>query len=334
MPSSRRWRSPAFLWLGLAGLVFGLSACRLGAPPGLITVYSPALKISIPVPQGWRSEVGEQSSFLMQIFTGPSVDVPERPGIRAQVMKGPLPVGVSLDDLSTRYTEGHTVSHEQGYSLHGIAGKSWYFYSEDGAERSRLMLTPVDGRLYGLYVHGEAATMEAYDSTLDAMWEGFSIEEARFFEPYERPEVGLFLKHPHSWERTSVLGKAGKALFVAFRSPPLLLEEAGTSIHSTLEVIVNTVEPGTTLESFYAKRTEIQGDNYRLLDHDTIRGGDAISDLYHAETQLADYLERTIYFVRGDKSYLFKFNAQNVVYHQIEVWIDEMVQTFEPRETS
>ncbi len=334
MPLSRRRGTSTFLWLCLAGLVLGLSACRLGAPPGLVTVYSPALKISVPVPQSWRSDVGEQSAFLMQIFTGPSVDVPERPGIRAQVMTGPLPAGVSLDDLSTRYTEGDTVTHEQGYSLHGNAGKSWYFHSEDGAERSRLMLTPVDGRLYGLYVHGEAATMEAYEATLDAMWEGFSIEEARFFEPYERPDVGLFLARPHSWERTSVIGGSGESLFVAFRSPPLLLQEGGASVHSTLEVNVNTVEPGTTLESFYAKRAEIQGDNYRLLDHATIRGGDAISDLYHAETQLADYLERTIYFVRGDKSYIFKFNAQNVVYHQIEVWIDEMVQTFEPRETS
>jgi hypothetical protein len=217
--------------------------------------------------------------------------------------------------------------------LHGNAGKSWYYDSEDGAERSRLMLTPVENRLYGLYVHGETPTMEAYQSVLDAMWEGFSIEEARFFELYQRPDVGLSLSHPRSWERRSVLGQAGESLFVAFRSPPLLMED-GTSIHSTLEVTVNTVEPGTTLESFYAQRIEIQGDNYRLLNHAVIRDGEGISDLYHAETQLADYPERTVYFVRGDKSYIFKFNAQNVVYHRIEEWIDEMIGTFEPGKAS
>jgi hypothetical protein len=268
----------------------------------------------------------------MHIFTGASVDVPERPGIRAQVMLGPLPSGTDLDDLAQRYTNGHTVSHEQGYSLNGYAGKSWYFTSDDGTEQFRLMLTPIEDRLYGIYVHGEPATMDAYRSALDAMWDGFSIEEERFFETYERPDVGLYLKHPRSWERTALMGK-GDSLFVAFRSPALLLESGGTTIHATLEINVNKVdELGMTLESFYSARSEIQGDSYRLLSHDVIRQGDAISDLYHVETQLADFLERTVYFVRGDKSYIFKFNAQNTIYRQIEPWIDEMVETFQARD--
>jgi hypothetical protein len=171
--------------------------------------------------------------------------------------------------------------------------------------------------------------MDAYRSALDAMWDGFSIEEERFFETYERPDVGLYLKHPRSWERTALMGK-GDSLFVAFRSPALLLESGGTTIHATLEINVNKVdEPGSTLESFYSTRAEIQGDSYRLLSHDVIRQGDAISDLYHVETQLADFLERTIYFVRSDKSYIFKFNAQNTIYRQIEPWIEEMVATFQ-----
>jgi hypothetical protein len=268
----------------------------------------------------------------MQVFTGPSVDVPERPGIRAQVMVGPMPRGVDIDEVSRRYTEKHIVSHEQGYSLHGFAGKTWYFQSEHGHESSRLMLTSVDGRLYGLYVRGETPTIEAYKLAIDAMWEGFSIEEARFFERYERPDTGLFLRHPRSWERTAFLGQRGESLFVAFRSPPLLLESGGTTIHATLEVNVNQVPENTTLESFYGERADMQAGNYRLLSHNLIRQGEAISDLYHVETQLADYLERTIYFIRGDKSYIFKFNAMNTVYRQIESWIDEMVTTFEPRE--
>jgi hypothetical protein len=76
----------------------------------------------------------------------------------------------------------------------------------------------------------------------------------------------------------------------------------------------------------------MQGESYRLLSHDVIRQGEAISDLYFVETQLAEYLERTLYFIRGDKSYIFRFNAQNTIYRQIEPWIDEMVTTFEPRE--
>lgn len=332
LPGHGRTSLAVVVFLVTLAAVF--SSCELRRPYALITVYNPAMKVSVPIPQGWHSQTGEQAGFQMQIFTGPSVDVPERPGIRAQIMTGPLPEVVGLDALSRRYTEGRTVTQEQGYSLHGFAGRSWYFHSEDGSEVSRLMMTPVEGRLFGIYVHGEAPTMEAYQTAIDAMWKSFSVEEARFFESYERPDVGLFLKHPRSWERTALLGKSGESLFVAFRSPPLLLDSGNTTIHATLEINVNRVPAGTSLEKFYSERADMQGDNYRLLSHEAIRGGDAISDLYHVETQLADLLERTLYFIRGDKSYIFKFNAQRTVYHQIESWIDEMVETFEPREVS
>jgi hypothetical protein len=307
-------------------------ACELRTPPALITVYNPVMKTSVPVPQGWRSNLGDQAGFQMQVFTGPSVDVPERPGIRAQVMVGPMPKGTELDEISHRYTEDRIVAQERGYSLHQYAGKTWFFHSEDEEESARLMLTEIEGKLYGLFVRGEAPTVEAYGPAIDAMWEGFSVEEARFFETYERPEIGLFLKHPRVWERTAFLGNRGESLFVAFRSPPLLVESGGTTIHATLEINVNTVPDGTTLESFYGERADIQGERYRLLSHEPIRNGEAISDLYFVETQMAEYLERTIYFIRGDKSYIFKFNCQNTVYRQIEGWIDEMVTTFDPRE--
>jgi hypothetical protein len=331
---SNRRHGPASRGFGVVALVGIIisTGCELRTPPALITVYNPSMKVSLPVPQGWRSNLGDQAGFQMQVFTGPSVDVPERPGIRAQVMVGPMPRGVDLDEVSQRYTEDRIVSQERGYSLHGFSGKTWYFHSEDGDESARLMLTSLEGKLYGLFVRGETPTVEAYGQAIDAMWEGFSIEEARFFESYERPDIGLFLRHPRSWERTALLGNRGESLFVAFRSPPLHLESGGTTIHTTLEVNVNQVPPGTTLEGFYADRAVIQGDSYRLLSHDAIRQGEAISDLYFVETQLAEYLERTIYFIRGDKSYIFKFNAQNTIYRQIEPWIDEMVTTFEPRE--
>ncbi|MFQ5792989.1 MAG: hypothetical protein ACE5JI_21170 [Acidobacteriota bacterium] len=308
------------------------SSCELGRPRPLVTVYAAEMKVSVPVPQGWSSEIGEQAGFQMRIFTGPSVDVPERPGIRVQVMQGPMPEGSSLDELSRRYTEGHYVSHEQGYSLHGQAGKSWFFVSHDRAESSRLMLTQLDDVLYGLYAHGETATMKAHRSNLDAMWEGLSIEKERFFESYHRADFGLRFKYPRSWRETGFVVDPAKSLFVSFRSPPLAVEGT-TTIHATLEVNVNRAPPGATLESFYASRVEIQGDNYRLLRHEPLPDRRGISDLYHIETQLADYLERTVYFVRGPRSYVFKFNVWNRVFRQIEPWIDDVVRTFAPYET-
>jgi hypothetical protein len=313
-----------------AATVAFLSACGGDISRTLITVYGPTLAISIPIPAGWSTEVGEQAGFAMQIFTGPSLDVPERPGIRVQVMAGPMPGGRTLDEVSRRYIDGQDVSTERGYSLHGFAGRTWYFHSKDGAEGSRLMLTPVEGTLYGIYAHGEAATVEAYDSILDAMWEGFSVERKQFFEIYVRPELSLRFGYPRSWQRTKFLGEPGKSFFIGFRSPPLALEEGGTTVHATLEVSVNTVPGDTTLEAFYTERTELLGDNYRVVRHEKVDDGRGISDLYSTETQLASYLERTFYFVEDGKSYVYKFITHNVVYAQIEPWIEEIAKSFQP----
>lgn len=326
MPLLRRARVPFFL---AAIASAGLLSCELRTPPALITVYSPTLELSAPIPQGWTSEIGEQAGYRMQTFTGRSVDVPGRAGIRVQIMTGPVPEERSIDEIGKRYTEGHEVSHEQGYSLHGHAGRTWHFVSPDGEERSRLMLTLVEGTLYGIYAHGEARTMEAFRTELDALWEGFSIERARFFASYERPDFDLALKYPRSWKETGFVVSPRKSLFVSFRSPPLAVEQEGTTIHATLEVTVNDLEEESTLESFYVGRVEMLGDNYRLLRHESIREGKGISDLYHIETQLADYLERTLYFVHGDMSYVFKFNARNQVYREIEAWIQEIAGTFQ-----
>ena len=303
-------------------------ACgRQGAPT--ITVYSHSLGISLPVPSGWSTEVGSQGGFLMQIFTGPSVDVPERAGIRVQVMHGPMPAGSDIDQLATRYTEGQEVSGESVFALHGHEGRSWVFVSEDGEESSRLALIVIEGTLYGIYAHGESPTVEAYGPALDAMWKDVSIERVAFFEPYSRPELGLQFAYPRSWKRTSQLSEPGQSLFVAFLSPPLAMDEAGATIHATLEVSVNTVSPETTLEAFYTQRTELLGDNYRLVRHDTLDQGQGISVLYSTETQLASYLERTFYFVDGGRSFVYKFITQTPVFYEIEPWIDEIAKSFQ-----
>ena len=306
-----------------------LSGCS-GVSQTLVTVYSPLLAISMPIPAGWSTEIGSQGGFKMQIFTGASVDVPERPGIRVQVMTGPIPDGLSMDDIADRYIDGQEVSLARGYSLHGFSGKVWHFSSPDGAERSRLMLTPIEGVLYGIYAHGEAGTVESYRSVLDAMWDQFSVEREPFFEIYSRPAVSLTFRHPRSWRRTKSLREPDKSFFVGFRSPALAKEESGTNIHATLEVSVNTLPPGTTLEAFYTERMEVLGDNYRLVRHEQVADGRGISNLYGTETQFASYLERTFYFVDDGKSFIYKFIVQNVVYTQIEPWIEEIAQSFPP----
>jgi len=311
-------------------LTFGLltAGCELRSRPALITVYSPALSVSFPLPQGWQPETPvEQAGFHMQTFAGASADVPERVGIRVQVMGGPAP-DAPLEQMATRYRKELKVAAEGKYSLYGFEGKTWSFVSEDGEESSRLMLIEVDGTLYGIYVRGEARTLEAYEDALNHLFRDFEIEKAQYFEVYEGPGGDVKIRHPHSWERTQTVAKAGESLFLAFLSPPLAVERDGTTIHATLEVTVNQVPPETTVESFYAERAEQLGDNYRLLAHESLEDVSAISTLYHIETQLAEYLERTVYVVRDGKSYIFKFNARNQVYRAIEQWIDEMVRGF------
>ena len=84
------------------------------------------------------------------------------------------------------------------------------------------------------------------------------------------------------------------------------------------------------LKPLDTKRSEFFGDNYRLVRHEQAYEGTGISVLYSTATQLASYLERTFYFVHDGRSFIYKFIAQNVVYHQIEPWIEEIAKTFQP----
>jgi hypothetical protein len=309
-------------------LLSGAFACELRTKPALITVYSPTLQVSLPLPQGWTAdEAIEQAGFHMQTFTGRSVDVPERAGIRLQIMAGPMPDG-PLEEVAARYQRELERESEGKYELNGYQGKSFEFVSEDGEEKSRLALANVDGTLYGLFARGEAETMRAHRDALDRTWAALSLEKSRHFEVYEAPGGDVRIRHPRSWERTQTASQPGESLFVAFRSPPLAVEKDGTTVHTTLEVTVNQAPPDLTVEKFYAARTETLGDTYRLLAHQELEGLAAISTLYHVETQLAEYLERTIYSVRDGKSFIYKFNARNQVYHAIEPWIDEIVKGF------
>gem|GEM_PF-2008468 len=322
----RKWSLVFCVAFGVIGV--GISGCDLRTTPAPITVYSSTQQVSFPLPQGWTAdEAIMQAGFHMQTFTGRSVDVPERPGIRAQILAGPMPDG-AVDDVAARFRRDLEIESEETYWLHGHEGRFWSFLSEDEEEASKLMLTNVDGRLYGLYVTGEARTLEAYGDAIAHMYGEFSLEQEKYFDVYEAPGGDIVIKHPRSWPRTHALAKAGESLFVGFRSSPLAVEKDGMTVHTTLEVTVNRVAPEVTVESFYAERAELLGDTYRLLKHQVMEDVGAISTLYAVETQLASHLERTVYFVNDEKSFIYKFNTRNRVYHAIEPWVDEIVRGF------
>jgi hypothetical protein len=315
-------------------LAVSLVGCELRPRPALITVYSPALQVAFPLPQGWTADDAvQQAGFHMQTFTGRSVDVPERAGIRLQIMAGPMPEG-KIYEVAERYRRELEIEREEDYSLAGRAGKTWHYVSADREERARLALVDVEGTLYGLFVRGEAPTMDSYREALDRTWAGYSLEKSKYFEVFEAPGGDVVIRHPKSWERTQTASSSGESLFVGFRSPALAVERDGTTVHATLEVTVNQAPPDLTVEKFYAARTETLGDTYRLLEHESLPGLSAISTLYHVETQLAEYLERTVYAVRDGKSFIYKFNCRNQVYRAIEPWIDDIVKGFfEPPES-
>ena len=313
------WRSAVFL------LCLGFVGCELRSTPALITVYSPALEVSFPLAQGWTADAAiEQAGFHMQSFTGRSVDVPERPGIRLQILAGPMPDG-PLDEVSERFRRELEQERVENFALGTFVGKTWHYVSEDDEERARLMLVDVEDRLYGLFLRGEARTLEAYDGAIERLWSEFAIEQGPYFDVYQAPGGDISIRHPKSWARTQAVAQSGESLFVGFRSTPLAVEKDGTTVHATLEVTVRRVPDETTVESFYAQRSEELGDNYRLLSHRSLDELGAVSVLYHVQTQLADYLERTIYYVSGGKSFICKFNARNQVYHAIEPWVDEII---------
>ncbi len=322
-------RRSQYRWLLLTALVaLGGVGCDLTPKPALITVYSPSLEVSFPLPQGWTAdEATTQAGFSMQTFTGRSVDVPDRPGIRVQILAGPMPSD-GIAEVSRRFRGELNVDFERAATLADREATEWGFVSADEEESSRLLLADVDDTLYGLFVRGEARTLTAYGDALDRMFKEFSVERSQFFDTYEAPGGKIRIKHPRSWTRTHAAASGGESLFVGFRSPPLAVELEGTTVHATLEVSVNKVEPDKTVESFYAERTELLGDNYRLVRHETLDDVRAISTLYYVETQLVDYLERTVYFVHDGISYIYKLNARNQVYYAVEPWIDEIVLSF------
>ena len=313
------WRSFLFL------LCLSFVGCELRPTPTLITVYSPALEVSFPLAQGWTADAAiEQAGFHMQSFTGRSIDVPERAGIRLQILAGPMPDG-PLEVVSERFRRELEQERVEDFELGTFVGQTWHYVSEDEEERARLMLVDVEDRLYGLYLQGETGTLEAYEGAIEQLWSDFAIERGSYFDVYQAPGSDISIRHPKSWARTQAIAQSGESLFVGFRSTPLAVEKNGTTVHATLEVSVRRVPVETTVESFYAQRSEALGDNYRLLSRRSLDELGAVSVLYHVETQLADYLERTIYYVSEGKSFIFKFNSRNRVYHAIEPWIDEII---------
>ena len=278
------------------------------------------MKVAVTAPKGWTTETGKQSGFLMHSFKAPDG------GAVVQIMTGPLPEDVSLAAIAERYGAGQRPRGEEAFTLHGFPGKVWSF------EGARVLLVPIDDRLYGAYAHGER--VESEQRTVDALFRGISVEEPRFFQTYDRPESGFRLKHPVSWSAARSLSQPGKAFFVSFRSPAIAVDEQGSTVHATLEVNVGAVGETETLESYYAKRVKLLEDNFRIVEHARIKEGKAIADLYASETQLASYLEKVVYFVGNGKSYVFKFNVIQPVYRTIEPWIDDIVTTFELTEVN
>jgi hypothetical protein len=305
-----------------------LGGCQRRDTPRMVVVYNPAMQVSLEAPHGWTTAAGVESGFAMQSFSPPADGEPE---LRVQTLAGPMPAAGNLDSLAEPYLAGQTIAAQEAIVFHGASGKAWHLSAADGSEASYLFLAAVDDRLYGLYAEGRSEAVRAHAATIEAMWASLRLEQASFFELYEREDFGLRLRRPVSWKPTqSIAHSARGGFFVAFRSPPLAVAEGGATVHATLEVTVGRAEPGLTLEGFYAERVKMLGDNYRLVRHERIREGRGIADLYATETQLASYLERTYYFVEDSRSYIFKFNVQNSVYRHLEPWMQAMAETFEP----
>ncbi len=322
------------LRLAFALVLALVAGCRESGQPRLITVYVTDIGVSLPLPQGWSSATGQQGGFRMTTFTGPSVDVPERDGIQVQVMAGPAPGAQSLREVADRFYIGEQiVRSERSFRLGADEGMVWTFEGERRPQSGRLLLIEVEGVLYGVFATGESRSVLAYGPTLDRMYDGFSIEDAEYFEVYEDEALGLALRHPRSWTRSHFLRSQG-ALFVGFRSGPLAVDAGGATVHATLEVTVQDAEPGVTLEGFYSAAAESLGENYRMLRHDILDGGRGIAVLYSAETQLADYFEWVIYNVAGGRTWLYRFHCRARLYPAIQPWLAEIAAHFVSSEAS
>jgi hypothetical protein len=315
--------------VGLTLLLLSSGAgCHQAPREPLATYFNGDFEISLQYPAKWRTERAEQDGVWYRYFLAPSSGPQRTAAVSATLLVGPL--AGTVEDYAQSYLAGNVLASEQAEKRPGLSGRSYTFVSSDGQKRFALLLLkeiePPPGqqvpRVFGLFCQGQAEPFERYHPILEQMAASLGLERVQDYVVHEVPERQLLLRLPKSWRHVRRLTADGTRID-HFTSPPLGVEEGGTTVHASLTVTVGPAPHG--LDAYYNEVRRKLGPNFEVVNH--AKWKDGYMDLMAVETQMASSRIRRFYRVSGKAGYSLAFEARNDVFYGASPWFDFIAET-------
>jgi hypothetical protein len=297
--------------------------CRSGERETFVTYFNDAQKVSVRYPSSWRTDQAEQEGIWYRYFLAPPTTPPNKAAVSVTLLAGPL--ASPVDEYAQSYLAGNKIASSQDERRPGAKGRTWSYASPDGRTLHRLLLVADGERFWGLYAQGEAAAFAQHRASLDEMWSSLTLERPELYPVQHWESFGVSLGVPPSWRETRKFSGRG-TLLVQFTSPPLAVQ-SGQTVHAALTMTVEKMAEETGIEAFYAATRARLGENLRVLDHESWRGGYA--DLMRTETSIAVSYVKRFYRTRGRRGISLAFEGREDVFWRIEGWPDLIASTLE-----
>jgi hypothetical protein len=295
--------------------------CRSGERETFVTYFNDAQKVSVCYPSSWRTDQAEQEGIWYRYFLAPPTVPQNKAAVSVTLLAGPL--ASPVDEYAQSYLAGNNVGSSQDERRQGAKGRTWSYASPDGRTLHRLLLVADGGRFWGLYAQGEAAAFEQHRASLDEMWSSLTLERPELYPVQHWEGFGVSLGLPPSWRETRKFSGRG-TLLVQFTSPPLAVQ-SGQTVHASLTMTVERMAEKTGIEAFYEATRARLGENLRVLDHESWRGG--YVDLMRTETSIAVSYVKRFYRTEGRRGISLAFEGREDIFWRIDGWPDLIAST-------
>ena len=288
----------------------------------MLTYFNGNYGLSVRYPAGWRTEQAEQEGIWYRYFLGPPAGPGRKPSVSVTLLAGPL--SGSLQDYAQSYLAGNPVSASRADSRQGVQGTAYRFASSDGSIRYSLLLLQDQGRVFGLYSQGDAASFTSQLARVEEMEKSLTLERPDAYPEHRDLKFGFSLRVPPSWRETRHF--YGNDSFVQqFTSPPLLADK-GQTTHGSLTVTVEPVPGAGDLNAYYKATRDKQGESFQIISH--LPWKDGYLDLMRAETPIATSRVKRFYRAGQGRGYSLTFEAREDAYSQVSRWCDLIAETF------
>ena len=320
--SPRKRRTTGWSRGAVLAAVLAACACAPGARETFFTYFNGDHGVSVRQPASWRSDQSEQEGVWYRTFLAPPVGPQSRAPVTVTLLAGAI--AVTVDEYAQTYLAGNTVASTNAEERQGVPGKSWVFASADGAQRYRLLLLALGGRVVGLFAQGDAAAVEKQAAVLDEMWSSLTIERPDRYPVTSWRAQQASLGIPESWRETRTFSGGG-TLVASFASPALAVDKGSQTVHASLSVTFEAVPPGGGLAEYYEMTRRRLGDNFQVTSHAAFKGG--FVDTMRTETPLAISYVKRYTFAHGGQGCSLSFEAREDIFPRVSRWADFIAST-------